>query len=561
MTTSLVFSSCTDKVGDNEFNTIKNGSTSTKVTDAATAVGLLQGAMPLVHDSREHKYQYQFNLHIDNYAGYLVMANKLQGRLPRTLSPHADFETGPHANLLWVARQVVPVMNSAEELQRPELGAIGAILYNFSASEYVDVHGPMPYTAYRNLQSEPPVKYEKVSDVYKMIIADLKKQQQILKDLGTLPAEHQADLTRFDRLAGGRLENWIGFANAIRARMAMRMVNVDPDLAKQEFESAVADGLLTENIRLADIGRHPLFIISEDWDDTRLNANFENLLSRLHHPALKAWFKPIPAGFKDMNGVVTVPADRNEVFAGMRAGMSTYAKEESEFSRSYKHFSGINSSYSIKPIYIFKRSEVQFLLAEAALRGWNNGGVAVATAYGRGVSYFFADEGLEGLTTYMRQTPEQCPQLDYVDYYNSYYNSPAAENGSAELGVAWNNAYSNEKKLEMIITQKYICNYPLSLEAWSDYRRTGYPVMISIHPDDSGDGSIPPAGWTAPAGEPQPDRMIHRIPFVKTGSVSLNDIITSAIPALQAEDKSLFKGRDYQASHLWWDTPTANNFQ
>lgn len=561
LTLSLV--SCTDRVGDNEFNIINNGSTSTQVTDAQTAVGLLREAMGLVHDARVHKYQYQFNLHIDNYAGYLLVANKLQGRLPRIYSPNADFETGPKANMLWVAQQVVPVMNSAEELKRPELGAIASILFNFVASEYVDVHGPMPYKAYRVLQSEPPIVYEKVSEVYDLILKDLARQQQILKDLGNLPEAHRTELKQLDRIAGGDLHNWIKFANSLRMRMAMRMVKADPDKAKAEFEAAVADGYLDDadqDIELVDGGRHPLYTISEDWDDTRLNANFENLLRRLHHPGLAKWFEPLTT---DNGTFVSNKKQSMKIaegtFAGMRSGINTYAKEETIFSDSYKKFSRINSSYASRPIAIFKRSEVQFLLAEAALRKWNVPGAA-RTFYSKGIQMSFTKEGFGSSTDYRNQTANACPQVAYVDYWNAENNLPAEENGSKDLGVKWDEALGQEKLLEMIITQKYIANYPLSLESWSEYRRTGYPVMLAIHPDETGDGSIPPRGWTAPDGQQQPERSVRRIPFVKTGSVNISDVNESAIPALKAEDKSMFSGRDLQATHLWWDVAGKGNF-
>ena len=36
---------------------------------------------------------------------------------------------------------------------------------------------------------------------------------------------------------------------------------------------------------------------------------------------------------------------------------------------------------------------------------------------------------------------------------------------------------SEEEQLEQIITQKWIANYPLGMEAWAEYRRTGYPEL------------------------------------------------------------------------------------
>ena len=36
---------------------------------------------------------------------------------------------------------------------------------------------------------------------------------------------------------------------------------------------------------------------------------------------------------------------------------------------------------------------------------------------------------------------------------------------------------TDDKKLEQIINEKYIASYGIVLEPWSDFRRTGYPVL------------------------------------------------------------------------------------
>lgn len=557
---AVILTSCVDRVGDNEFNVIKDGSTEKKDATVDVAKGHLQEAMFRIHDSREHKYQYQFNLHIDNYAGYLVVANSLQGRLPRTLSPNSNFQTGPRANFIWVAQLVVPVINGAKDLNRPEMGAIASIMFDFAASEVVDVYGPIPYEDTKKLKNEPPLTYEKVSVVYDKILKDLTEQVKVLKSV-TLSEEAKADLKKYDLIAGGEVENWIRFANSIRMRMAMRMVKVDPARAQREFESAFSEGLYLDNddIELNYQGRHPLYIISNDWFDARLNANFENLLKRLHHPGLPKWFSPMnPSMKKDISG--NDIGVTGEVYAGMRAGMATYRKEDAIFASSYSNFSTVSSNFATRHIAIMKACEVQFLLAEAALRGWNVGGVTAKAYYQKGIVKSFEKEGFGNPATYIRQRKENTPRLDYIDFYNHQYNSEAVNNGSEVLPVEWDESLDNEKKLEMIITQKYIANYPLSLESWSEYRRTGYPVMISIYKEDNGDGSIPPFGWTAPSGIIQPDYGIHRIPFVNDDPQLLPDITATGIPALTAEDNSMFKGYDVQAAHLWWDVAGKGNF-
>ena len=57
---------------------------------------------------------------------------------------------------------------------------------------------------------------------------------------------------------------------------------------------------------------------------------------------------------------------------------------------------------------------------------------------------------------------------------NAAYNYAAP----SIITVKWNEADDVEKKLERIITQKYLALFPDGQEAWSEWRRTGYPRQI-----------------------------------------------------------------------------------
>ena len=539
---SFALWSCTDEVGDAEINVIQGSSKTVK--DVSTAEGMLKEAMYRVHDSREHKYQYQFNLHIDNYAGYLCVANSLQGRLPSTYFMNPDFESGTITSMLWVAQLVVPIMNSAETLKIPHIGAIASIMFNFSASEMTDVYGPMPYFAYRKLQTDPPMKYDSVSVIYKNIIKELKIAQKTLKDVNpTLTDEQRTTLRSIDRIGKGELQNWIWFANSIRLRMAMRMVKADPVLAKAEAEAAYADGVLLDdfqpNIEL-DLagGKHPLYIISLDWNDTRLNASFENILKRVKSPLLEKWFSPAKTGLKNKNNELVLPEGQTE-YLGIRSGTAVHAKEDRL--DTYLMYSTINpASFGSRNIALFKVSESLFLCAEAKLRGWDVGAKTPQQYYESAIKRSLRDEGI-ALNTYLGY--KDVEDIPYRDLWNS--NNDYNKN-LISIGVRWNNAYTDEQKLEQIITQKYIANFPSSIEAWSEYRRTGYPKLIPVV-YDAGDNSIP-------TGE-----HIRRITFQTSGSVSLEDVINSAIPALKAEDSSGY-GDDVQGARIWWDVKNKGNF-
>ncbi len=536
---------CTDHMGDAEINLFSGSATS--VADVATAEGMLYDVMYKIHDSREHQYQYQTNLHIDNYAGYFCVANSLQGRLPSTYFMNPNFEAGPTDNMLWVARATVPVMNSADTLHIPELGAIASIIFNFTASEYVDLHGPMPYFAYRSLQEDPPVAYDKVSVVYKTIIEELKKAQQTLKDIAPLTIEQEARLKRIDRIAKGGASNWIKFANTLRLRLAMRMVKIEPELAKAEAESAYQDGILEDgdvNIEL-DLGggRHPLYVISIQWYDTRLNASLETLLKRYAHPFLEHWFSPLIPPLKNIDGTVVVPGDRNDIYAGIRSGTSVHQKEERM--DTYIKYSTVNGNlFGSKNVDIMKVSESFFLCSEAQLRGWNVGSETAMQYYYKGITRHFEDEGkseMDAKEYYKLEAPLNVTYHDWYDPENDY-----ADN-LVQVGIRWDRpaGLTNEQHLEQIITQKYIAIFPLGMEAWSEHRRTGYPRLIPVV-YDAGDNSIPTGGH------------IRRVPY-HVSSSNIDDISGSALPALKAEDSSGYAD-DVQGARLWWDVKNKGNF-
>ena len=44
------------------------------------------------------------------------------------------------------------------------------------------------------------------------------------------------------------------------------------------------------------------------------------------------------------------------------------------------------------------------------------------------------------------------------------------------MTIPWNDAADFEEKLERIITQKWIANYPMGVESWSEYRAAHRPA-------------------------------------------------------------------------------------
>ena len=507
-----------------------------------------------------HAYQYQYSLQIDNYAGYLCLPQDFGGRMRSTYYNSQDFNGGAMGSFMQVKNFIVPVLNHPQIDSIPEIKAVSLLMYNIAAQEVADISGPFPYINYKENRQDYPFVYNPLDTIYATIVNNIDTVVACLQNFPNRPLWYQNKidelLNQYDKVSpetGDKIEHWIRFANTLKLRMAMNVVKVEPDLAKKWAEQAVQSGIIESSAQQFLLSpqvlgfSHPLIEISNSWNDTRLNASFETILKAYNHPLLGFMFtkNSDPIINKD-NPSKIYPAESG--YVGLRSGIRMLSGQayNVNFRTAY---SRISDAILEMPLYLIKLSEVQFLRAEGALRGWNMGGsaenfynLAIENAYDDTELKIF-DENWEpvyfdqtiyrpALSEYMKT--ETARDIEYVDPYSDEYTIKS----KTKVGVKWNNTDDNETKLEKIITQKYIAGFPNSFIAWGDLRRTGYPKIFPVVYDD-GDGSIP-------AGE-----IIRRIPFSgTTQEATRNDITNTGLKALGGDDK--------QGTRLWWDVQGAN---
>ena len=132
--------------------------------------------------------------------------------------------------------------------------------------------------------------------------------------------------------------------------------------------------------------------------------------------------------------------------------------------------------------------ETYFLLAEAALRGWNVGigdqaayeaGIKASFDYlsvGANYNAYINSEDYNRVGTSVKYTHTTEPTNYTIEYTDPVSNT--RKTMEYKYPVASKTLYGKalNDKLTKIITQKYIANTPwLPLENWSDHRRTGLP--------------------------------------------------------------------------------------
>lgn len=523
-----------------------------------------------------HAYQFCYSLGPDNYVQYFCV--------PHYDFPYSNFTLrstydmckgsigGPGSGFSSAKLYIAPLLNTEKIDSVPELKAIFLTLFNYSAIENADLFGPMPYEEFKALRDKSPFKYNDVRTIYYGVKKNLDDAVACLKyykdnrseaykqELANVMYSYLTIVNDPYSKTWEDMEPWIRFANSLKLRMAIHMSGIEPETAKEWAEEAVRDGVITDVDNEVAIyptfsGKdHPLVEIT-GWSDAVMGASFINLLENLDHPYMKYLFTKNSVGLAKSPQAVegsSCPATTpiNSVYVGMRDGVAP-GEGQAAANNPYCGYSMLDKAYLAQtqaPLYLMKCSEVYFLLAEGALRGWNMGGTP-KQFYEQGIRYAALESRSFTGNKYNQLVDDylnvEAPKgIAYVDPQGLTPDMPSV----TKIGVKWNEGDSPEVKLEKIITQKYIASFPYSYESWVDLRRVGYPKLFPILGVADGDGTIKAGdSWVQTK-----ENIMRRIPWASDDPQTKADIEETGLPALGNG------ATDTQGQHLWWDNGASN---
>lgn len=399
--------------------------------------------------------------------------------------------------------------------------AINTVLRVFAMSRVVDEYGPIIYSKYG--ETKTGGTYDSAQDAYKLFFEELTEASSILDEYSK--KDEVASFANFDMAYEGDLTKWLKLCNTLRLRLALRVVKYDADWAKKEGEAAIAasQGLLKSGEGFIVSGfewMHPLYTCSIEYNDMFISANIKSILGGFDDPRL------------EMFGI----AKKDEVL-GVRSGIP----DLDILTDKYKAvISNINVE-TTTPGVIMSSAEPYFLLAEAALRGWNTGGGTAKSYYEEGVKASFNEWGVtlgDYLNSHAVPAYFTDPLADYAD--DETVRNLVVQNNIAAASTitpCWDDATSDEERLEKIITQKWIAGFPEGKNAWAEWRRTGYPKLFQIRQNNS-QGVIPT------------ELGVRRLPFIQ-------DEVTNN-PEGYAQAVQLLGGADNGATRIFWDVDKSN---
>jgi hypothetical protein len=361
-----------------------------------------------------------------------------------------QFENQWNLELYPVIKNLRIIINKTQA-NSPAYSGIAKIQMAYQFSLATDLWGDVPYSQAGYGSDLPQPRFDAQQDIY------LGNPALNIVGLFDLVRDGLADLdkptatkpTTDDIIYGGDLDKWKRAGNTLLLKLGIQVSNVKPDVAKSVIASAIASNkLITDNSQDMEVkffaagkNQNPVYsyeTFSGRAGEYMMSARFLNLMKSLNDTVRLGKFYTKPNG----------------VFVGFENGANVAAPVLANRSRYNVYITGTSGEAPVRLITNFQRA---FILAESAL--------LFGTAGDPNTLY------QEGIRASMKKTGMTDAEI------NMYFaDNPAVVNLSG----------TTENKRQQIITQKYIAWVGNGIEAYNDYRRTGYP-MLAVALNATGD--------------------------------------------------------------------------
>lgn len=437
------------------------------------------------------------------------------------------------------------IKEKAEAADLKGLLGIAQVLECIEFRELVDLFGDVPFSEGGLGSDNLTPTYDKGEDIYKELC------KEIIDAENNLESGAMGNISNADIYFHGDRSKWLKYAKSIELTLLMRISNVslfDTVNGKARL-AAIKDGLLdfdATNNPGYYVGNYKMNPQMYLWGHTYTwSGNFTGNRTS-NRSTFRSQYDPTEELVKFLrdtkNPLLRVycdPRERNQDqpayskpsefyntnywYMGIPYGVQTpmqraYVSLVGE--GAYGDGSWNFSSGASKDLIMYPQCIVKFYLAEAALRGLIDGGDAQARAYYE-----------EGVKLMFEQNEKSLKASIPYDGALEPISGSAAEAAAEYLAqtedfgymVNWDLLENDDKKLEAIMTQKWLGYYLIDpLEAWSEIRRTDYPSWLH----SSWQWSLAEHKMPARALYPQTEKMLNEDNFKANEKKDImNDLI------------------------------------
>ena len=381
-------------------------------------------------------------------------------------------------------------LEMAEVAEDVNSQAIIKILTAYAYQNITDWFGDIPYSEALKADADPQIfypKYDSQQSIYSDLIANLKEANSLINTIAQNPGNN-------DIFFHGDMMQWKRFCNSLLLRIYMRISLVDPSTAQSGIEEIVGNPTA-----YPIISSNEQNVFMSNWIPGDPNYKSPNWLNPNQYLTTEKVVSEAVIDFlTDRNDtrlqVYAEPASTSGLYVGLPLG--TLGQNTPDLS-----ILGIDEFQSEdSPSRLIRYSEILFIIAEAAVNGWNVG-MTTQQAYEAAIEASFEEYGLTMPASYLTD-----PLVDFT---------------------------GATPQRELIGDQKWIAIFPIGTEGWAEVRRSGYPVYVDT---------------TEPVGSLFPGKgTIKRLPYPHTEATDNPENYNAALAAQPGIIDEKF------GAGVWWD--------
>lgn len=401
-------------------------------------------------------------------------------------------------------KNIVDLVNNTREVpEHVNTHNAARIIKVYIFSRLTDLYGDIPYSeaakGYTDGILQP--RYDRQEDIYKNFFIELEE--------AVAGFDPEMPPVRGDLFYHGDVEKWKRFGNSLRMRLGFRLTKVDLAEAEKQVKAAIASGVMSSNDDMAVMhhsnfsfqganvenrgnGRSQVFHASDNSEGFRLVNTFVDFMKETQDPRLTRYggtYDGVTGGNygQDLTPYVQMGitkgamwwnewSDYGAVYDVNEDGDSTYI---AWLGHTFKHMmpSKYVAAYNA-PFFHFTYAETELLLAEASIRGWHNGN---------------AQEHFHNA------------MVASCEHVAMYPGAPPVAEWELTSFIGANPFPDNfDDQMRVIHEQMWVNFFLNGVEAYSNWRRTGYPELVpfeEVERYSSGTGGVIPRRFFYPEFE------------------------------------------------------------
>jgi hypothetical protein len=347
------------------------------------------------------------------------------------------------------------IIRKANEEKSPHYSGVAKLLKAYTYQIAVDAWGDLPYSEAQKETANLSPKYDDDAQIYQNLLA-LISEGVAEVNAGSSTRSPGTNSLIYPGSFATTKTNWVKFANTLKLRMFLHYSKLDKASTVSQITTLVNAGgpfmaSNADNFEMAFVNaarrQNPIHQFEIDRQNYLMaNAKLVDMMNVNADPRRFSYFTQFPARSGNFKG-----AKAGDAASQLYSRLHVFLRGDTTNNPTPNSNGSYNAtSYTYTgdaPIRMLTYAEYNFIRAEAALYG----------APGDAQALF-----QEGIKASMAMA--KVPTAAATAYITA--------NGT--LGG------TTEEKLNKIITEKYVANYGVVVEPWTDWRRTGYPAITKV---------------------------------------------------------------------------------